>query len=473
MANFDLPNDIVLMILNCVAAKPATKHPPREFAVLAGVCQQWRRLAVPIICSSAKIRCISVSNRHPKNPGLVPGLESDIPEIIILGGQSYVKSVFFEFDAGKHLLDFLEAIVSELQHTSIAWTGVKALRFIFYGHSVAIPGYLPIALNKKASDGVLKLAADLADSFPNVLELHTKSRNYNIDVGALVGYLVDKFAVTVTSFKHNLFYPIHVPAFSDTLAHLSLIMNPKTMENLPRVNTDALKTLKLRNYPTDYSWASFANGQTPGSISFAQLKRLDIYFSYYTSELSHNLQMSFPALEDLRLDNWNSDIKEISTALFPAYMPNIHVSGSTQAIKSFFCHKSSGFGNFKIVIGCCDAADMETFYEMADRFFNRLRIDGQAALDIIFDSPKLDADRMNWTNLTFLTITGDIDIETISALLPRLPSLTSLKARKLVHNEDTNNSDAFNQFTPPDLASLSTAAPLSTSSPTLVNALGF
>ncbi|KAI7831027.1 hypothetical protein BX661DRAFT_180514 [Kickxella alabastrina] len=100
---------------------------------------------------------------------------------------------------------------------------------------------------------------------------------------------------------------------------------------------------------------------------------------------------------------------------------------------------------------------------MADRFFNRLRIDGQAALDLIFDSPKLDADRINWTNLTFLTIRGDINIETISALLPRLPSLTNLKACDLVHSEDTNNTDALDQSTPPDLASLSTTAPLSTS----------
>ncbi|KAJ1932012.1 hypothetical protein GGF37_007201, partial [Kickxella alabastrina] len=162
--------------------------------------------------------------------------------------------------------------------------------------------------------------------------------------------------------------------------------------------------------------------------------------------------MSFPALEYLRLDNWHSDIKEISTALFPAYIPNIHVLGSIQAIKSFFWHKFSGFGNFKIGIRCCDATDVDTFYEMTNRFFNRLRIDGQAALDLIFDSPKLDADRINWTNLTFLTITGDIEIETISALLPRLPSLANLEACDLVHSEDTNNTDALDQSIPPDLA---------------------
>ncbi|KAJ1944932.1 hypothetical protein GGF37_001955 [Kickxella alabastrina] len=106
---------------------------------------------------------------------------------------------------------------------------------------------------------------------------------------------------------------------------------------------------------------------------------------------------------------------------------------------------------------------MEIFYEMADRFFNRLRIDGQAALDLIFDSPKLDADRINWTNLTFLAIRGDIEIETISALLPRLPSLANLEAYNLLYSEDTYDSDALGQFTPLDLASLSTVAPLSTS----------
>ncbi|KAI7831029.1 hypothetical protein BX661DRAFT_197564 [Kickxella alabastrina] len=36
MANFHLPNNIVLMILNCVVAKPATKHLPREFSKAGG-----------------------------------------------------------------------------------------------------------------------------------------------------------------------------------------------------------------------------------------------------------------------------------------------------------------------------------------------------------------------------------------------------------------------------------------------------
>ncbi|KAI7831028.1 hypothetical protein BX661DRAFT_223799 [Kickxella alabastrina] len=93
----------------------------------------------------------------------------------MLGGQSYIRSVLFEFEAGKHFLDFLEAIVSELQHTSVAWTGVKALHFRFHEHSVVVHDYLPIVLSKKASDGLLNLAADLADSFPNVLELNTKA----------------------------------------------------------------------------------------------------------------------------------------------------------------------------------------------------------------------------------------------------------------------------------------------------------
>ncbi|KAI7831053.1 hypothetical protein BX661DRAFT_170230 [Kickxella alabastrina] len=382
MDNFHLPNDIVLMILNCVVAKPATKHLPREFAKRNKL--SWD-----------------------------PIVGSDIPGIVMFGGQSHVKSVFFEVNTRESPLKLLGALVRDLQHTGVAWTGVKALHFRFCKHSVAIRGYVPIVFNKNASDDILKLAADLVDRFPNVLELHTESLNSNVAISALVRHLVDKFAVTVTSLNHNLFYPISVPAFSDTLAHLSLIMSPWTVGSLPRVNADALKTLKLRSWLADYSWTSFANGQTSGSTSFAQLKKLSIGFlvnSQHTetdnggSELGHSFQMSFPALEYLRLDNWTSDIKEISTALFPAYIPNIHVSGSIQAIKSFFWHKFSGFGNFKIGIECCDATDIDTFYETTNIFFNLLRIDGQAALDLVFDCYELDPNRINWTNLTFLTI---------------------------------------------------------------------
>ncbi|KAJ1943938.1 hypothetical protein GGF37_002425, partial [Kickxella alabastrina] len=144
MDNFHLPNDIVLMILNCVVAKPATKHLPREFAVLAGVCQQWRRLAVPVICSSAEIRYIFVPNQKRNKLSWDPIVGSDIPGIVMLGGQSHVKSVFFEVNTRESPLKLLGALVRDLQHTGVAWTGVKALHFRFCKHSVAIRGYVPI-----------------------------------------------------------------------------------------------------------------------------------------------------------------------------------------------------------------------------------------------------------------------------------------------------------------------------------------
>ncbi|KAJ1894011.1 hypothetical protein LPJ66_005438, partial [Kickxella alabastrina] len=90
MANFDLPDNIVLVILNCVVAKHATQHLRREFAALAGVCQQWRRLAVPIICSSASIRYIFVPNKKFNELSWNLVVESDIPGIMLLGGQSHV-----------------------------------------------------------------------------------------------------------------------------------------------------------------------------------------------------------------------------------------------------------------------------------------------------------------------------------------------------------------------------------------------
>ncbi|KAJ1896165.1 hypothetical protein LPJ66_004155, partial [Kickxella alabastrina] len=110
MANLHLPDDIVLMILNCVVAKPTTQHLPHEFAVLAGVCQQWIKLALPIICSSAAIRYICVPSLESNELSWNPVVKSDIPGIMLLSGQSYVKSVFFEIDAGKRFLDLLEAI---------------------------------------------------------------------------------------------------------------------------------------------------------------------------------------------------------------------------------------------------------------------------------------------------------------------------------------------------------------------------
>ncbi|KAJ1891139.1 hypothetical protein LPJ66_007086, partial [Kickxella alabastrina] len=90
MANFDLPDDIVMVILNCVVAKPTTRHLPRKFTVLAGVCQQWRKLALPIICSSASIRYIFVQNQKFDELSWDLVVESDIPGIMLLGGQSHV-----------------------------------------------------------------------------------------------------------------------------------------------------------------------------------------------------------------------------------------------------------------------------------------------------------------------------------------------------------------------------------------------
>ncbi|KAI7824255.1 hypothetical protein BX661DRAFT_46959 [Kickxella alabastrina] len=182
------------------------------------------------------------------------------------------------------------------------------------------------------------------------------------------------------------------------------------------------------------------------------------------SELNHNFQIALPALEYLGLDNWNSDVKEISTALFPAYMANIYILRSIQAIQSFFWHKFNGFGNFKIgITSCYGVTDMETFYETANRFFNCLCIDGKAALYLDFDCYDLDADRINWTNITLLILGDYIKIETIAALLPRLPSLTNLKARNLLDSEGPYDFGALDQFTPSNLPSVSTAAPLSTS----------
>ncbi|KAJ1938497.1 hypothetical protein GGF37_004790, partial [Kickxella alabastrina] len=82
MAKFHLLDDIVLMILNYVVA---TQHLRREFAALAGVCQQWRRLALPIICSSASIRYIFVPNQKLNELSWDLVVESDIPGIMLLG----------------------------------------------------------------------------------------------------------------------------------------------------------------------------------------------------------------------------------------------------------------------------------------------------------------------------------------------------------------------------------------------------
>ncbi|KAI7824254.1 hypothetical protein BX661DRAFT_225917 [Kickxella alabastrina] len=118
MANFHLLNDIVLMILNYIVPKPATKHLPREFAAPASVCQHWDTV-----------------------------VKSDIPGIMMLGGQSH--------------------------HTGIVWTGFEALRFRFCGFPTGSRGYVPDSFNGNGNDGVLKLSVDLAGWFPNVLQLNT------------------------------------------------------------------------------------------------------------------------------------------------------------------------------------------------------------------------------------------------------------------------------------------------------------
>ncbi|KAI7831040.1 hypothetical protein BX661DRAFT_170217 [Kickxella alabastrina] len=135
-------------------------------------------------------------------------------------------------------------------------------------------------------------------------------------------------------------------------------------------------------------------------------------------------QMSFPALEYLRLDNWHSDIKEISTALFPGTFP-IFTFWDQFKRSSRFSGTNQRIWNFKIGIRCCNATDVDTFYEMTNRFFNRLRID-----EVIL--------RLRRFQRSFLAYPHWLTWRLV-----------------ILYSEDTYT-DALDQFTP-DLASLSTA----------------
>ncbi|KAJ1863370.1 hypothetical protein LPJ78_004103 [Coemansia sp. RSA 989] len=411
-----LPADILKRVLGIlINNQPNHIRSSKQNLALLQVCRIWRYTGIPLLYKTAYIRI--TTNRIKTNLDFIQSQSK----------WQHVTKLHLSVLADSLVMPLVDVLIAKLGKTQLLW-GLDGIRKLDVSMDTKWPQ------EAKAAAAAETAALLIAGMMPQVTHLEFA---YSNDANACVlgQNLIGQLAANLTALRTGI--PLCLHSMSAELAHLHLSVKPDTVPVLHAINLRALKTLRLLNLPTNFTWGLFAPHQP--TVAFDSLCELALLFTdKYAPPWNMQLdpaicKLRFPRLRRLHVDNLPSGFN-LFGAEFPDYLASVHVECRMKSVGLLEQLRVKQIGCIRVEQADEDAQDMSLacYKAIGHLFGSRISLH-HSALSVSHVSSAITP-QVPWSQLIKLQIIGQYEISTVAHLLNQTPRLKQLHMDNIVDN---------------------------------------
>ncbi|KAJ2772054.1 hypothetical protein IWQ57_001933, partial [Coemansia nantahalensis] len=212
---------------------------------------------------------------------------------------------------------------------------------------------------------------------------------------------------------------------------------------LPQMNPAELTTLTLHGWTSTHWWASFGAGNGAGEIAFPELRELNVACCPQTVQDSvveaahvdgHPRTLHFPRLRVLRIQSSVGIGALLECAKLPAHMDEIRIDAKPNVLRLLSGATLPAARRVAVRVKGNQSCDSEMLTVVCGLLASAR---GSSAVELAIDNEYsyVSADSITCTTLTQLHLAGPVSVDTMFALIRKLPRLTDLALFQLEANE--------------------------------------
>ncbi|KAJ2806534.1 hypothetical protein H4R21_000828 [Coemansia helicoidea] len=442
---------------------------------LLAVCRQWRRLAIPSVYGRHALVTygtrpdygnglfnLDLNAEEPANVDVVTNLDL----IAMVGCARAVRRVYIDvfclvnpFPGWHEVIQRMRAVAKEWRVEELTITIGPDSRH-YDDDSVDMAEY---------TDDIVEVADALVALMPDVRRLNRHEANRSQISNSLYGRLASHYADQMEWFDTR--YPIAVPPGFQFTSLKKAVMgyNDVADYQLPQMAIGELVDLSLYSGPVNHSWASFSGNSDSQVIEFPKLNRLSVEYStvHFGDGIAarhsdgHRWRLRFPNLKTLIIHNTQRICPLLEYAVLPPRMESISIrmrSDSFQDIANVMLPATRYLSLHITPESLGDPSGLPAI----NRILENAR--GSAVRWLIIEDKWLPVvpEDITCTSLTLLAISALTGVDTMLALIKKLPNL----ARLALLNLDLSDIQA--DISIPEADEDAVVAPLRTSLTSLV-----
>ncbi|KAJ1957762.1 hypothetical protein GGI12_004932 [Dipsacomyces acuminosporus] len=450
----DLNDDVMHHVFSAVSRDCDLRNIEdyRELLAISAVCRSWRALVVPYLYKTAYIVC---SNQFA---------ESNARLVHRLSYAGHVRKLDIHFDASTDLV----ALLDYAGVTQAIWPRINKLSIVDY-QTKNMNDAIASVDSAKATNGFID---SLATHVPNIMQIRYKChgnspsdwRRESEGKCPLLPKLVSRypdscivracFDIDITRLSSKFMYP-------QQLTHLTLSMSGREGRILPKVFTESLQLLEIRNTSPNITWNWFSSNED--DVWFKNLKRLSIWFSverhtspsttYHTGSLhsvdmadflsdyrDHVKRVRFPKLEALEVRSYPFSDGSFYRLFSDCPLKSVSVETPTGTQHYFPSDMMANLSHLDLKVGQAwsrvegeqevhlEAAQRKARYEneLADMFLLPSSTIHTACVEVRHVKTLSLPLTLNWKSLQRIELGFCIDIPSVTVALAQLPRLRYL-----------------------------------------------
>ncbi|KAJ2369766.1 hypothetical protein H4S01_000794 [Coemansia sp. RSA 2610] len=416
-----LPSDVVYGVFEYAASLADDGLDAwRATVPLGGVCQQWRRVGLPLLSRTAVLVHTPATGAWNTNATLLSRS----------GRTQWIRQVAVCIHPQQFTAATLADLVARLADGRGPWTHARTLRIVVGGdvQSQAFPIARP-ALAQPA-DAIVTAAGALVARLPNVTGIRVAG---DMPDTQLVRALASAYALQLERVSGGAALLQH--RTSVNLTHLSLALDNHASEQLLAcVNAGELRALSLTGLASDTVWLRFgAGGPNAGSVRFGRLEQLRVVYDAKVVERSAQpglcadggFRLRFPRLRRLDVENCPAD-SPLLQARVGAELQCVRIGDRSGRVEPAGLLAHAPALELLAVTSYSAAANGEAFAQATNRLFGAGCRATYASLVLGFSSAVPSPARVSWPRLTKLSIFTAVESAVVLGLLAKCPALFEL-----------------------------------------------
>ncbi|KAJ2716979.1 hypothetical protein H4R19_000288 [Coemansia spiralis] len=292
----------------------------------------------------------------------------------------------------------------------------------------------------KYMDKIAEVSNGLAELMPNVRCLNHDRASSNSIAKLLYGQLAGHYADQLQCLNSR--YPIAVPLDRPFLKLRDTLIDHDLEEDyqVPRMASGELVTMTLANGATNHLWAPFSASSESRVIEFTKLKTLCAsYCTIYKANGAvvhhrdgHPWELHFPSLKSISVSSKRGTCPLLEYAVLPPRMESISIELSSTAFCITGDIELPETNSLSLTV-LSHSFNGPSGLPVINRILERAR--GCESLELFYRERDLHVapEEITCTALTRLLIASPAPVDTMLALIEKLPRLTRLTFDKLLN----------------------------------------
>ncbi|KAJ2449269.1 hypothetical protein EV183_004980 [Coemansia sp. RSA 2336] len=452
-----LPVEILDRIFRSLVVKRRINyHQWKEALVLLGVSRLWRAVAMPLVHSWAIVECVEDYVVEDDSASVDDADElwlTNFSFFELYPWPVHVRKVHFYHEAPIPAYSFLTRAAPIPAYSFL--TRAVGLICSHSKHLERVDGvefsFLTLTslevneLGPVKETMVYNLSMQLVNAMPRLTRVETLTRHVQKDDKVMFEFLTNIVERLAHQLKAcHLYFPLKLQniKFSENLECMALYLHTNNLEGVPKMDVSTLKNLCFDNMEEHFPWHLFQNPLTPDFIIFNNLQSLYLRcdrrpdapdnslskLSY--SDLVRFPKFRFPNLVSVGLELCYDSHLYILRDWKATHLKFLHLTGTIRHLNMFPFKQLECVDTVSLFVTQVGPKHEDMFYSVTNHMFSKVAsFSSNLTLHTVDFS--LDLSRINWPNLTKLTLPEVTELSTVIAIIERLPKLEALDLCRL------------------------------------------